>query len=198
MEEIIEINKEHYLKNSVEIIRNSFKTVSLEFGLNEFNCPTHPSLMTLGRLLELEKQARLFGLFLTNVQVGFVAIEKANDTLYYMDKLAVLPEYRHKGYGRKLVKFVLSHVKKHKGEKVSLGMIDESAVLKNWYKQLGFKEAGKKNFEHLPFTVCFMEKNLLLTGKASYLDYFPGVGFGIRRLLLLLVGPSQATDTINE
>ena len=161
MEEIREINKEHDLKNSVEVIRDSFKTVALEFGLNKRNCPTHPSLTTLAKLLELKKKARLLGLFLSSVQVGFVAIEKADDALYYMDKLAVLPEYRHKGYGRKLVEFVLDEVKKYKGEKVALGMIDESAVLKNWYRQLGFEEVGTKNFEHLPFTVCFMEKSLL-------------------------------------
>ncbi|MBM4446110.1 MAG: GNAT family N-acetyltransferase [Chloroflexi bacterium] len=161
MEEIREINKERDLKSSVEVIRNSFKTVALEFGLNERNCPTHPSFVALDKLLELKKKARLFGLFLNSVQVGFVAVEKADDALYYMDKLAVLPEYRHRGYGRKLVGFVLGEVKKHKGEKVALGMIDESAVLKNWYQQLGFKKVGTKNFEHLPFTVCFMEKSLL-------------------------------------
>jgi len=161
MEEIREIKDEHELKSSVRVIRDSFKTVAIEFGLNELNCPTHPSLMTLAKLLELDKKASIFGLFLTNVQVGFVAIEKADNTLYYMDKLAVLPEYRHKGCGRKLVEFVLDDVKERKGEKVALGMINESAVLKDWYQQLGFKETGTKNFEHLPFTVCFMEKSLL-------------------------------------
>jgi len=161
MEEIREINNELDLKNSVAVIRDSFKTVAIEFGLNELNCPTHPSLITLDKLLELEKKARLFGLFLNNVQAGFVAAEKADETLYYMDKLAVIPEHRHKGYGKKLVEFVLDYVKKNKGEKVSLGMIDESAVLKNWYQQLGFEVTGTKNFEHLPFTVCFMERGLL-------------------------------------
>ena len=161
MEEIREIKGEHDLKSSVKVIRDSFSTVAVEFKLTQDNCPTHPSLMSLDKLLELEKKARLFGLFLANMQVGFVAIEKADDTLYYMDKLAVLPEYRHKGCGRKLVEFVLDDVKEHKGERVALGMIDESEVLKNWYQQLGFKEMGTKNFEHLPFTVCFMEKSLL-------------------------------------
>jgi len=160
MEKIREVRNHHGLKSSVEVIRDSFRTVALEFGLNERNCPTHPSLMTLDKLLELEKKANLFGLFLADVQVGFVAIERADETLYYMDKLAVLPAHRHKGCGKKLVEFVLDYVKKNHGRKVSLGMIDESAVLKNWYKQLGFKETGTKNFEHLPFTVCFMEKSL--------------------------------------
>ena len=161
MEEIREIENGPDLKNSVAVIRNSFQTVAIEFGLNELNCATHPSLMTLDKLLELEKKARLFGLFLNDVQVGFVAVEKADDSLYYMDKLAVMPEHRHKGYGRKLVEFVLDYAKKNKGEKVSLGMIDGSEVLKNWYQQLGFEVIGTKNFEHLPFTVCFMEKELL-------------------------------------
>src|SRR4030042_322223 len=161
MEEIREIKGEHDLKSSVEVIRDSFRTVAVEFKLTQDNCPTHPSLITLDKLLELEKKARLFGLFLANMQVGFVAIEKADGTLYYMDKLAVIPEYRHKGCGRKLVEFVLDDVKEHKGERVALGMINESMVLKDWYRQLGFKETGTKNFEHLPFTVCFMEKSLL-------------------------------------
>jgi len=161
MAEIREIQNEHDIKNSVAVIRDSFRTVAIEFGLNELNCPTHPSLMTLDKLLELEKKARLFGLFLANVQVGFVAIEKADDTLYYMDKLAVLPEYRHKGYGRKLVRFVFEQVKKSKGERISIGIINESTVLKNWYIGNGFAKTGTKKFEHLPFTVCFMEKSLL-------------------------------------
>jgi ribosomal protein S18 acetylase RimI-like enzyme len=160
MLEIREISSRHDLENSVEVIRDSFKTVALEFGLNQDNCPTHPSLITLDRLLELKGKAKLFGLFLKGRQVGFVAVEKADDKVYYLDKLAVLPGYRHKGCGRKLVEFVVTYVQEQGGKKVSLGMINESAVLKIWYKNLGFIEAGTKNFEHLPFTVCFMDKSL--------------------------------------
>jgi len=94
MVEIREIRNEHDLKNSVKVIRDSFKTVAVEFKLTQDNCPTHPSLTTLDKLLELKNKARLFGLFLNDAQVGFVAIEKAVDTLYYLDKLAVLPTYR--------------------------------------------------------------------------------------------------------
>lgn len=161
MEEIREIIDKRDLRNSAKVIRDSFKTVALEFGLTKQNCPTHPSFITLDKLWELQKKAKLFGLFQNNMQIGFVAIEHSSDKLYYMDKLAVLPQHRHKGYGKKLVGFVLDYAKIYKGEKVSLGMIDESAVLKNWYKEIGFEEAGTKEFEHLPFTVCFMEKSLL-------------------------------------
>ncbi len=43
---------------------------------------------------------------------------------------------------------------------MSVGLVDENAVLKRWYAALGFRETGKKRFAHLPFTVCFMEKAL--------------------------------------
>jgi ribosomal protein S18 acetylase RimI-like enzyme len=160
MLEIREINSRHDLENSIDVIRESFRTVAVEFGLNEDNCPTHPSLITLDKLLELKGKAKLFGLFLNDRQAGFVAVEKAGDSIYYLDKLAVLPGYRHKGYGQKIVEFVVTYVQDQGGQKVSLGMINESTVLKNWYKNLGFIEVGTKNFEHLPFTVCFMDRGL--------------------------------------
>lgn len=78
-----------------------------------------------------------------------------------MEKLAVLPEHRHKGYGKKLMGFVFEQVKMSKGERISIGIINESTVLKNWYIENGFAETGTKKFEHLSFTVCFMEKSLL-------------------------------------
>jgi len=160
MVEIKEISSRHSLENSVRVIRYSFRAVAIEFGLNKSNCPTHPSLITLDKLLELMNKAELFGLFLNDRQVGFVAVEKADGGVYYLDKLAVLPEYRHQGYGQKLVEFVAGYVSEHGGQKVSLGMINESAVLKDWYKELGFVETGTKTFEHLPFTVCFMDRSL--------------------------------------
>ena len=101
-----------------------------------------------------------FGLFLGDRQVGFVAIEKADDSLYYMEKLAVLPGYRHKAGGTGLVRFVLDYVKDRGGKTLSIGIIDEHTILKNWYQEFGFKEITTRKFPHLPFTVCFMEKDL--------------------------------------
>ena len=55
---------------------------------------------------------------------------------------------------------VLDYVGRQGGKKVSLGMIDSHAVLKEWYKSMGFEEKGIKKFEHLPFLVCFMDLDL--------------------------------------
>ena len=162
---IREITREADLRNSVNVIRNAFETVAAEFKLTPENCPTSPAFVTTEQLRALrDKGVKPFGLFHDDVQLGFVAVERADGAVYYLEKLAVLPGYRHRGYGKKLIAFVCNYVKKNKCEKISLGMINESTILKDWYKKLGFQETGTKKFEHLPFTVCFMEKNLLPFG----------------------------------
>ena len=150
------------LDTSVDVIRESFRTVAEELNLTAENTPTHPSFITLEQLEELHQKGLVFyGYFLDDRQVGFVAIEKADDSLYYLEKLAVLPEYRHNGYGRELVRFVLDTASEKGVKKLSIGIIYEQAVLKDWYKEIGFRETGTRKFEHLPFTVGFMEIDLV-------------------------------------
>jgi ribosomal protein S18 acetylase RimI-like enzyme len=155
---INEISNNLGISDSVRVIRNSFRTVAKEFNLTRKNCPTHPSFTTLQQLTELKKKGlNFFGGFLGETQVGFVALEKADKALYYMEKLAVLPDYRHHGYGQKLVEFAVVDVRSHNGKKISIGTIDEHSILKDWYKKLDFKEVSTRRFNHLPFTVCYME-----------------------------------------
>ena len=158
---IREIINENELENSVKVIADSFQTVAVELNLSKDNCPTHPSFVTLQQLNEMKRKGlKLFGLFENDMQIGFVAAEKKKHKIYNIEKLAVLPEYRHKGYGGKLVEFSEEYVKNTDGEKLSIGIINEHAVLKKWYEGKGFKETSVVKFEHLPFTVCFMEKTL--------------------------------------
>ncbi|MFC1948943.1 GNAT family N-acetyltransferase [Chloroflexota bacterium] len=158
---IREITGKDALGRSARLIRDSFRPVAVEFGLTRENCPTHPSFVSVGQLRQFkEKGLKLFGLFLDDRQVGFVAVEQADESLYYMEKLAVLPDCRHNGYGVELVRFVIDYIKSRGGEKLSIGIINEHTVLKDWYKGMGFKETGTMDFAHLPFTVCFMEMDL--------------------------------------
>jgi hypothetical protein len=48
-------------------------------------------------------------------------------------------------------------VKELGGHKISIGIIEENTVLKRWYSNNGFIHLGTKTFDHLPFTVGFME-----------------------------------------
>jgi ribosomal protein S18 acetylase RimI-like enzyme len=160
MFEITQVTTVSDVIDSLEVILRSFNTVAVELNLTSENAPTHSAFTTLERLQDLHKKAAFFALHVDGSQVGFVAVEKGQGDVYYLDKLAVLPDHRHRGYGTKLVNYVFDYLRGNNGKTVALGMIDSMMGLKKWYKRLGFKETGTKKFEHLPFLVCFMEKEL--------------------------------------
>lgn len=143
----------------VELLRASFITVADEFGITRENAPTNPAFADTDSLLRMiKKGVSLFGAYFDSRRAGFVALEKAENGCWYMERLAVLPEYRHKGIGRKLIDFSCETVKERGGDKISIGIINDNKVLKNWYTEYGFTQTGTKVFKHLPFEVCFMEK----------------------------------------
>jgi len=156
-----ELGENDSLELSADIIRQSFKQVAIDFNLTPENCATNPAFITVDKLLDLkQKQVTFFGLFVSQKQVGFIGVESNPDGVYFMEKLAVLPQYRHHGYGAELMKFALEFAVKYGACKASLGTINGHTVLKNWYKTLGFHETAVKKISSLPFDVCFMEIDL--------------------------------------
>jgi len=155
-----ELSSPAEIEASAGVIREAFGTVAVQFNLTRENCPTHPSFITADQLRGLKDKGLIFfGLFNGN-QTGFIAVEKAENGIFYIEKLAVLPEYRHRGYGRSLVEYAFDYIRNKGGKTVSIGIIDEHTILKEWYRDIGFKETGTRRFPHLPFTVCFMEMEL--------------------------------------
>ncbi len=146
------------IATSAEIVIQSFKTVADEFGLTEENAPTNGAFLKDENILEeLRKGVKMFGVFKGACQVGFMALEAKDDKTYYLEKLAVLPKYRHMGFGKALVEYAAQFVKEAGGRVISIGIIYENKPLWAWYKELGYVETGTKKFDHLPFAVCFMK-----------------------------------------
>ncbi len=76
---------------------------------------------------------------------------------YEMNDVSILPEWRHYGYGKRMIDFCKEKVKELSGNKITIGIVEENTVLKDWYTANGFIHTGTKIFEHLPFTVGYME-----------------------------------------
>lgn len=149
------------MAQSAEIIRLSFKSVADQFGLTEKNAPTNAAFLQDGKLLEdLSRGIDMFGLFVNSTQVGFMALKQKDKDTFYLEKLAVLPDFRHKGYGRLLLDYARDYVKSLQGSSISIGIIYENKILLSWYEAYGFKITGTKQFAHLPFTVCFMSLDI--------------------------------------
>jgi diamine N-acetyltransferase len=161
MEELIREIHDDEIDASASIIRRSFMSVAKDFHITQENCPTNPAFITSEKLMESKnKGIKFFGLFHGNIQIGCVAIEKAKDDVFYMERLAVVPKHRHKGYGKELTDFVFKYAGFQGGKEVSIGIINENIELKNWYIKYGFTETSIRKYDHLPFTVCFMEKRI--------------------------------------
>jgi len=95
-----------------------------------------------------------------NHNVGCAALELATSEVCYLERLAVLPDQRRRGFGQALVKHVLSEAKLREAHRVSIGIIAQHTELKNWYEKIGFTEGESKAFPHLPFRVTFMAYTL--------------------------------------
>lgn len=155
---IKQVENKEQLNICIDIIRNSFATVAEEFSLTENNCPSHTAFMKFDKLEKQFNDGRLMFLFFQNdIPVGYFSLAKCSDNEWELNNLAVLPEYRHLGIGKAMVDYAVAIVKNYGGTKISIGIIEENSTLKNWYLKLGFNHISTRKFEHLPFTVGFME-----------------------------------------
>jgi ribosomal protein S18 acetylase RimI-like enzyme len=160
MTEIREMG-EHELEACADVIRRSFGTVAEEFGLTFENCPSNGAFIRTDRLRsDRLKGNRMFVLTDGDVVVGFMQLEKADAGTYYLEKLAVVPESRHLGYGKQLLEFTAETVRALGGGRIGIAIIEENTRLKDWYAENGYVHTGTKVFPHLPFTVGFMQLEL--------------------------------------
>lgn len=159
---IKKINDLSELHNCVKVIQQSFITVAKQFNLTKENAPTNATFISVEDLIKMqEKGIQMFSAYQGSNQVGFAAIEKSDNSVFFLEKLSVIPEYRYNGYAKRIMDFVFDYAAKEGGCKISIGVINENVILKKWYQEYGFIETGVRNFGHLPFGVCFMEKQVV-------------------------------------
>lgn len=140
-----------------DIIRISFGDVAKRFHLTEQNCPTHPSNCREEWIQEaLAKGVRFYILEAEGKPCGCVALEPASPDVCYLERLAVPPDHRRRGYGRVLVAHALDEARALGAQCVDLGIIAEQTELRDWYRNIGFADVRRATFEHLPFEVLFM------------------------------------------
>ena len=140
---IRKINKQDDFSVLAKLLNEAFSTVAEEFGLTKENSPTNNAFVTADALqLQLTESREFYSCEDKEKPIGFIAIEKSSkepDT-FYIEKMAVHPDYRHRGTGRLLMDFAIKRIVEFGGKRISIGLINSNIVLKNWYQAQGFSE----------------------------------------------------------
>lgn len=151
------------LEECVEVIRSSFKTVADELGFTKEEAPRFTAFATtLERLLyhyEQEKR-QMFAYWEGNKIIGYYSLLKQNDDECELNNLCVLPEYRHKQIGKKLLEHAFSEAEKMGCSQVNIGIVEENTKLQKWYETNGAEHIRTEKYDFFPFTCGYMRKML--------------------------------------
>jgi N-acetylglutamate synthase-like GNAT family acetyltransferase len=147
---------DHY-EDIVDTIRIANAPVAGMLTLNQENASGHTAFFTKQRLLaDLKKDNRFFVCLKQQQVVGCIALRQADKHVWYINRLATLPDYQHRGIGSKLLGHVIREVAAKKGRLIKIGIIAEHESLKQWYIARGFQAGKTKTFSQLPFRVLYM------------------------------------------
>ena len=138
------------LPGCVRVIRNSFQTVADEFGFTPENAPRFTAFATTEeRLLwQLDEEHRLMYLDEENGVIrGYYSLRLNNDRTCELGNLSVLPEYRHRGIGEKLLRHSLETAGAQHCTMMNLSIVEENTVLRKWYERNGAVHTGTEKFD---------------------------------------------------
>ena len=147
----------------VDIIRKSFKTVADEYGFTIENAPRFTAFATTEERLswQLENEPRqMFVYEQDGVLCGYYSLQMQDNNECELNNLAVLPEYRHCGIGKKLLEHAYETAKAQGCKTMNIGIVEENTKLRKWYEQNGAVHTGTKKFDFFPFTCGYMVKEL--------------------------------------
>ena len=144
-----------------KVIKKAYATIARRYGLTLENCPKHPSNCSVEWIeKDVERGVQYYVIDSGAGIVGCVALEASAPKTCYLERLAVVPEHRNRGLGRRLVDHFLREAESRGFEKAGIGIIAKQRDLKAWYQTFGFVETGRTLFPHLPFEVCVMALRL--------------------------------------
>ncbi len=147
----------------VKIIKSSFLTVAKEFGFTEENAPRFTAFATTeDKLLwQMDNENRLMFLYEEKgIPCGYYALLIQDGCECELNNLSVLPEYRHNGIGKKLLKHSYQVAAEEGCKIMNIGIVEENQRLRRWYEGNGAVHVGTKKFDFFPFTCGYLKKEI--------------------------------------
>ena len=160
---IKEVNKSD-VSECVKVIRSSFMTIAEQFGFTIENAPRFTAFATTEErlLYQLDNEPRYMFAYSNSDGkiIGYYSLLMQGKGECELNNLCVLPEYRHRKIGQKLLKDAYSQAETHDCAKINIGIVEENTILRQWYEKEGFVHIRTEKFDFFPFTCGYMVKEL--------------------------------------
>jgi len=91
----------------------------------------------------LDQEAEHFIAYINKKPIGCARIRIKNN-FAKLERIAIIGEYRNKGFGKQLTKFLIDYCKQKKFDEIRL---HSQIYVSDFYKKLGFKFVGENFFE---------------------------------------------------
>lgn len=146
----------------LDVITAAFASVASDFQLTRENAPTNAAFWTIADVRRaLDRGEILMGLEEDGLLRGCVFLRPGGTGgAWELKHLAVIPEFRHRGFGEALVRAAIGVARDGGGRVLTIGIIAENGRLDQWYQRLGFRPNGSQRYAHLPFTVNYLALSL--------------------------------------
>ena len=144
-----------------DVIASAFCDVAERFGFTAVTLPSHPAFTTDLAISRTIERGTIFLLPESKDRNarelrGCVGIRSPHNSICALEKLAVLPAYRHLGLGSKLIEEAIRFSKRLGAKRLEAAIVAEHANLKRRYEGQGFIWQRTEYFPHLPFLVDFL------------------------------------------
>lgn len=148
----------------INIISESFLEQAALLAITKQNCPKYVAFETLEDLIRRYNEIKenfVVG-FEDGIPIGTVRYNKSNQNSEngFINRLAVLPAFRGRNLGSKLMCYAEEQLKLNNVKKVEISIVSQFESLRRYYHNLGYKSICDKKFDIFPFEVHFMEKTL--------------------------------------
>jgi putative acetyltransferase len=110
----------------------------------------------------LRKGGHIFMVYLNHQAVGCVALIPLGNGVYELSKMAVSPELRGLGIGRRLLEHAITQAKRIGAKSLFLGSNAKLTNAVHLYESVGFRHVAPENIPPMPYTRAnvFMEMPL--------------------------------------
>ncbi|WP_158284236.1 GNAT family N-acetyltransferase [Azospirillum sp. TSO22-1] len=145
------------------LIAAAFAGVAERFMVTRDTCPSHPAFVTADRIRHSLSRGTVYLMARQAGQpcgcIGIGIGSSATDACA-LERLAVLPGWRRRGIGGRLLDRAVDTARAHGCRRVEVGLIAAHAELWAWYEARGFRFTCRTSYPHLPFDVAHLRLDL--------------------------------------